>query len=169
MLLQSVMRLQDATARGVGGFVQEVSRQARKSVQEITKQAAHGLKQASEGFEEMSRQASNGVQGITTKMLDVVHSVGERASYRHSRAKKNARKVRETSELYAQKIQEGLGRAGEIFNIDRLSKTSMRERRLLRREGRERKRQIRHDVWRERAEAGKARGRRMLSEVMAWH
>jgi len=164
LLLQSVARLQNAAGRGVGGLVYEVSIHATKGVEHLAKQAAHGIheisKQASDSFGEISKQTSQGVQVFTNKVLDIAHSASEHAYSRHSRAKKNARKVRETGEMYAQKIQKGLVEVKELAG-GFLTQAERNGWKITSRQTREQRKQAR----RKRRENRKEKVRRMFNRI----
>lgn len=152
LLLQSVLKLQHAASQSVGGLVHGVSLRATKGAEHLAKQAAQGIqeisRQTSQSLDDISKQTSESVQGLTNKLFDMAQAVGETASFRHSRAKKNARNVRE-------KIQKGLHDAKER------AEEILADRRKARREAR----LLRKQAWRKRRENHKAKFRRVLNRV----
>lgn len=113
-LLDAIARLQDAATRKVGHGVDMVHALSRQVITEVinwSKQTSLSQisKQTSYRAQKLPKYASQSMHALTNKMYDAALTVGKHAAYRHSRARQNARNVRN-------RVENGVRRVEQVFH-----------------------------------------------------
>jgi len=119
-LLDAIARLQDAATRKVGHGVDMAHALSRQVITEIinwSKQTSLSQisKQTSYRAQKLPKYASQSMHAFTNKMYDAALTVGKHAAHRHSRARQNARKVRN-------RVENGVRRIEQVFHKAKDSK-----------------------------------------------